>query len=198
MPTSESDHMDGRSTRWIAHRTARRAELLETARHVLGETGPVVAMDELAAAMGTSKSILYRYFEDRDGLREALAAAVVCDLGAAPEPGGDPLTASIHRFLRTVAAEPDVYLFVSGSPGATDPEGAAGVSDGIYEAAVLRALGEPFVGLPAVQRSAAIGSLRGATTRWLAAGTARDEAEIEAVAGDVATWLREGVLSQAS
>ncbi len=34
-------------------------------------------MDEIAAASGTSKSIIYRYFDDKTGLQVALGSAVV-------------------------------------------------------------------------------------------------------------------------
>ncbi|MEK8226153.1 TetR family transcriptional regulator [Oerskovia sp. M15] len=34
-------------------------------------------MDEIAAASGTSKSIIYRYFEDKTGLQIAIGASVV-------------------------------------------------------------------------------------------------------------------------
>lgn len=68
---------DGRSTRWDDHRAIRRAELVHAARKAVHKGGPGVSMDEIAAASGTSKSIIYRYFEDKTGLQIAIGASVV-------------------------------------------------------------------------------------------------------------------------
>ena len=71
--------VDGRSTRWDDHRAIRRAELVHAARKAVHKGGPGVSMDEIAAASGTSKSIIYRYFEDKTGLQIAIGASVVGD-----------------------------------------------------------------------------------------------------------------------
>ena len=107
-----TERVDGRSTRWVAHREKRRALLLARARDVLSSSGHEVAMDELASAMGTSKSILYRYFDDRGGLREALAQEVRQELTtrlvaedlSGWGPDGDALRRIVEIYLRTVDA----------------------------------------------------------------------------------------------
>ncbi|MFC3184866.1 helix-turn-helix domain-containing protein [Pseudoglutamicibacter albus] len=64
---------DGRATRWEDHRRQRREELLIAARRAIHHGGPQLSMDEIAAAAQTSKSVYYRYFGDKDGLRAAIS-----------------------------------------------------------------------------------------------------------------------------
>jgi len=67
---------DGRSTRWEDHRTARRAELVEATLRAIRQHGASVGMDEIAAQAGTSKTVIYRHFEDKAGLYLAVAERV--------------------------------------------------------------------------------------------------------------------------
>ncbi|MCO1581154.1 TetR/AcrR family transcriptional regulator [Crossiella sp. SN42] len=50
---------------------ARRAELVETAIKVITTHGAGISMDQLAAAAGVSKPLLYHYFYDKAGLLKA-------------------------------------------------------------------------------------------------------------------------------
>lgn len=192
-----TERVDGRSTRWIAHREKRRALLLDKAREVLAATGHEVAMDELASAMGTSKSILYRYFDDRGGLREALAqevreeltATLVAEDQAGWGPGGDALTRIIEVFLTTVNAMPELFLFVDVGTG-PDTQAAP------FENTALEALGQEYESLPPVHRAALIGVLHGVALRWLYSTTERSEQDIAELAAQVAGWLRNGPLAR--
>ena len=68
--------LDGRSARWAQHREQRRAELLDVARHLIHDRGPDVTMEDIAAASGTSKSIVYRYFSDKAQLQQELGRSI--------------------------------------------------------------------------------------------------------------------------
>ncbi|MGO1287960.1 MAG: TetR/AcrR family transcriptional regulator, partial [Cellulosimicrobium funkei] len=111
--------VDGRSTRWDEHRAARRAELIRAASKAVHRGGPGVSMDEIAAASGTSKSIIYRYFDDKTGLQVALGSAVVGQmhdaLTQAAEAAETPkraLRAMVGVYLEMIESSPNVYYFV--------------------------------------------------------------------------------------
>lgn len=153
-------------------------------------------MDELASAMGTSKSILYRYFEDRNGIREALAEVVTAELWAAIRDSdagasGDSqalLEDALEIYLAAVAAEPEVYQFISAGVGCEPHKFEAAIPPNLvrdaeegddqalvdavlssmpYECVALASLGDSFIDLPVLRRAAAVGALRCSTMRWV-------------------------------
>jgi AcrR family transcriptional regulator len=65
---------DGRSTRWSAHREARRAELVEAAVAAIDTLGPQASIEDIAGTAGVSKPVLYRYFSDKADLLAAVGA----------------------------------------------------------------------------------------------------------------------------
>ncbi|GAA1489023.1 TetR/AcrR family transcriptional regulator [Brachybacterium sacelli] len=119
--------VDGRSARWARHREQRRAELLDIARHLIHESGPDVTMEDIAAASGTSKSIVYRYFEDKATLQQALGRSILTSMhaklleemralestvGREPEPD-ERIHAMIRAYVETAQRSPGVYRFVT-------------------------------------------------------------------------------------
>ncbi|WP_282948421.1 TetR/AcrR family transcriptional regulator [Cellulomonas endometrii] len=194
---------DGRSTRWEDHREARRAELVRVARRVVHHEGPDVSMDDIAAAAGTSKSIVYRYFTDKDGLQLAVAAAVVTDIRDALDAAAtgastprDALRGMVDTYLSMIESSPHVYAFVTrgGSVGH--------FLDSVTELVAVpfvRALGVEGDGTPEgpdadwarLWAAGAVGFVRGAGERWLAARDQPD-ADREDVATRVAAWLWAG------
>ena len=118
--SSPAEPVDGRSTRWDNHREARRRELTHAARRTVHRRGPDVSMDDIAADLGTSKSILYRYFTDKVGLQnavgEAVVAAITANLRAAVENAPTPRAAlhgMIDAYLAMIEHSPSVYYFVT-------------------------------------------------------------------------------------
>lgn len=166
--------VDGRSTRWDDHRTARRAELVHAARKAVHRLGPAVSMDEIAAAAGTSKSIVYRYFDDKAGLRLAVAETVVAQMHDALKEAADAasspesaLRQMVRVYLEMIESSPNVYWFVTRTAlGGNEPAapaestgrgarraaeqaldaavGSSGTPLGAYLDSVIELVAEPF------------------------------------------------------
>ena len=112
--------VDGRSTRWADHREARRADFVRIARRTVHHQGPDVSMEEIAAAAGTSKSIVYRYFSDKTGLQIAVAELVVGQIRDALEAvlqhvstPREATSAMVAVYLEMIESSPHVYAFVT-------------------------------------------------------------------------------------
>src|SRR5436190_16000432 len=126
---------DGRSTRWSAHREARRAELVEAAVTAIDKLGPQASVEDIAGAAGVSKPVLYRYFSDKADLlaavgaygaelvMAAMAPALVAD-GALRE----RVDLACDAYLALLEEHPNVFLLLvrqraggAGDSGASDP-----------------------------------------------------------------------------
>jgi AcrR family transcriptional regulator len=76
-PAAPPPATDGRRRRWAAHRTQRRLVLVEAGVRAIDRFGPGANAEQIAAEAGVSRTVLYRYFRDRDDLRQAIAEHVV-------------------------------------------------------------------------------------------------------------------------
>ncbi len=85
---------DGRRLRWAKHRADRRAAFVAAGAAAIDEHGPDASAEQIAAAAGVSRTVLYRYFRDREDLRQAIADHVV--------------TAVIDSVTPHIALSPDV------------------------------------------------------------------------------------------
>lgn len=173
---------DGRSTRWEAHRRARRAELVDAALIAIRRHGPAVGMDEVAEVAGTSKTALYRHFSDKSQLYLAVCTRVAETLLSQlrevlrPGVGGRAaLRAGIDAYLQLIESDPQVYQFVVHHPALDrpvddDPFGGLVQLIGDRVAAVLeprlRQAGlDPAVALP--WGYGLVGLVRAAADPWL-------------------------------
>lgn len=222
--TEAGQAVDGRSTRWDEHRAARRAELIRAASKAVHRGGPGVSMDEIAAASGTSKSIVYRYFDDKTGLQVALGAAVVGQMHdaltqaaeAAETPRG-ALRAMVGVYLEMIESSPNVYYFVTRTGAVAGTEDTAGQALGAgaggtqaplaaFLDSVIQLVAEPFARLAdvppadaAAWAAGAVGFVRGAGEWWLGHRDAPGTPDREQLTERVASWLWSGpvgVLSQ--
>ncbi|MFC0506347.1 TetR family transcriptional regulator [Micromonospora costi] len=146
---------DRRRARWADHREQRRQELVAAAVRALLRHGPRVDMDQVAAAAGVSKPVLYRYFADKSALwlavSELIAARVVDTIAPAVEQvreERDLVRATIDAYLGLIESEPALFRFLmhqSRDPGVhqviagTGRQVAAGLARVIGDR--LRALG---------------------------------------------------------
>jgi AcrR family transcriptional regulator len=195
MPLPDTTPRDRRSTRWDAHRTARRAELVEAALAAIRERGAGAGMDDVAASAGTSKTVVYRHFTDRADLHAAVCArvadSIVTHVRAAVDAAAGSrqmATAAIGEYLRLVEADPEVYRFVVHRPlldrdlvrGGADPVGdlisRIGAEAAVVIAAHLAAHGRDATAA-APWGHGLVGLVHAATDNWLARpeGMTRDE-----------------------
>ena len=123
---------DGRRSRWTEHRRARREELVGAAVEAVRRTGPDFAVDDVARSAGVSKTVIYRYFSDKDELVDAvlerISGSVLLPrlLGEIAADHGDDragLRTVIAGFVSLVEDEPELYRFAyahSGRSGRAD------------------------------------------------------------------------------
>jgi AcrR family transcriptional regulator len=123
-PTSKTD---GRKRRWHQHKVERRNELVDGTIVAIRRQGRFLSMDDIAAEIGVSKTVLYRYFVDKNDLTTAvmmrftqttlipnMAAALTSNLD------GLDLTREVIRvYVETVANEPEPYRFVMANSSAS-------------------------------------------------------------------------------
>jgi len=121
---------DGRKRRWHQHKVERRTELVDGAldaiRRLGSDTSRDVSMDEIAAEIGVSKTVLYRYFVDKNDLTTAVMmrftqTTLIPNMAAALSSNldGVDLTREVIRvYVETVASEPEPYRFVMANSSA--------------------------------------------------------------------------------
>ena len=119
--------IDGRKRRWHRHKVERRNELVDGTLEAIRTRGRDVSMDEIAAEIGVSKTVLYRYFVDKNDLTTAVMmrfaqTTLIPNMAAALQTNSDgfELTREIIRvYVETVAAEPEIYPFVFANSSAS-------------------------------------------------------------------------------
>ncbi|BBY44440.1 TetR/AcrR family transcriptional regulator [Mycolicibacterium celeriflavum] len=124
---------DGRKRRWHQHKVERRNELVDGTLEAIRRRGSNVSMDEIAAEIGVSKTVLYRYFVDKNDLTTAVMmrfaqTTLIPNMAAALSSNldGFALTREIIRvYVETVAAEPEPYRFVMANNSASKNQAVA-------------------------------------------------------------------------
>jgi AcrR family transcriptional regulator len=111
---------DGRKRRWHQHKVERRNELIDGTIDAIRRRGQYVSMDEIAGEIGVSKTVLYRYFVDKNDLTTAVMMrfaqiTLIPNMAEALSTNldGFDLTREVIRvYVATVASEPEPYRFV--------------------------------------------------------------------------------------
>jgi AcrR family transcriptional regulator len=119
--------MDGRKRRWHQHKVERRNELVDGTIEAIRRLGRFLSMDEIAAEIGVSKTVLYRYFVDKNDLTTAVMmrftqTTLIPNMAAALSSNldGIDLTREVIRvYVETVANEPEPYRFVMANSSAS-------------------------------------------------------------------------------
>jgi len=117
---------DGRRSRWTEHRRARREDLVEAAVEAVRVAGPDFSVDDVARSAGVSKTVIYRYFSDKDELvdtvLERISGVVLLPrlLGEINRDHPDDRTALravITAFVALIEDEPELYRFAYAQAG---------------------------------------------------------------------------------
>jgi AcrR family transcriptional regulator len=191
------DGRDGRDARWEGHRETRRSELVDATVRAIRRHGPGVGMDDIAAEAGTSKTVVYRHFDDRAGLYRAVVAriesrvvgSVAGALSGGPADSGtdlQPLIAStVEAYLALVESDPDLYRFVIARPLVDRPlpddpvEGTVSHVTQMLAGVLESALSTPEHAW--VLATALVGSVQAVADDWLASPDRAPRAELVAM-----------------
>ncbi len=106
-------------------REARRLEFVEAAIEVIRAEGPGASMDQVAAKIGITKPVVYRYFGDRNGMYRAVAERYCGELrnkfrGAMSTTTDlrSVVVVTVDAYLELVERDPEVHRFlVQPQPG---------------------------------------------------------------------------------
>jgi AcrR family transcriptional regulator len=188
------DGRDGRDLRWERHREERRRELVDATIRAIRRHGAGVGMDDIAAEAGTSKTVVYRHFDDRAGLYRAVVAriesrvvgSVAEALTAGPAPTGPDLrrviTSVVEGYLALVESDPELYRFVVTRPLVDRPlpdDPVGGTVSHVTD--LLCGALEPALPDPARARliaTALVGSVQAVADEWLASADRPPRAQI--------------------
>jgi len=201
---------DRRDSRWDDHRRERREQLVQATLEAIGRHGAGVGMEEIAAAAGTSKTVVYRHFSDRSELYVAVCNRVAAQLlpklrstieGGTGQPR-DMVAAAIDTYLAFIEADPELYRFVVHSHAldrpASDPidnlsdlvgqQVAAAISVTLHQAGRDPAAAAPW-------GHGVVGLVRSAADWWLRAERPMLRSELAAHLTDLAWAGLSGVVS---
>jgi len=125
-PAPAPVQQDGRRSRWTEHRRARREDLVGAAVEAVRLTGPDFAVDDVARSAGVSKTVIYRYFSDKDELVDAvlerisstvLLPRLLGEITAQHRDDRAALRAVIAAFVSLIEDEPELYRFAYAQTG---------------------------------------------------------------------------------
>ncbi|WP_308125432.1 TetR/AcrR family transcriptional regulator [Rhodococcoides corynebacterioides] len=110
---------DGRKRRWREHKIARREELVDGTLAAIRARGRSIGMDEIASEIGISKTVLYRYFTDKNDLAnatleryvETTLAPRIYEAIAVDVDEYNLTRRVVTAYVETVADDPEVYLY---------------------------------------------------------------------------------------
>ncbi|SDF84400.1 transcriptional regulator, TetR family [Blastococcus aurantiacus] len=117
---------DGRRARWTEHRRARREDLVTAAVEAVRLAGPEFAVEDVARSAGVSKTVIYRYFSDKDELVDAVLGRIsevillprlLGELAADRRDDREQLHAVIAAFVSLIEDEPALYRFAYAHAG---------------------------------------------------------------------------------
>jgi AcrR family transcriptional regulator len=118
-----TEHPDGRRLRWTQHRADRRAAFVAAGAEAVDRFGPQASAEQIAEVAGVSRTVLYRYFRDREDLRQAIAdhvadlvvQSVLPNLQLSPQSTPrQVIEAVISVIIGWLDEHPNLYFFLRG------------------------------------------------------------------------------------
>ncbi len=112
---------DGRRLRWAEHRAQRRTAFVSAGVAAVDEFGPATSAEQIAEAASVSRTVLYRYFRDKDDLRQAIADDIVGQVIASVMPHlvldaestpRDVITSTTSTIIGWFDDHPNFYAFL--------------------------------------------------------------------------------------
>lgn len=112
---------DGRRLRWVDHRAQRRHAFVLAGAAAIDKYGAAASAEQIADEAGVSRTVLYRYFRDKDDLRHAIADHVVAAVvdSVLPKlaigPGTTPrqvITSTVDVIIGWFDEHPNLYYFL--------------------------------------------------------------------------------------
>ncbi|GGF52373.1 TetR family transcriptional regulator [Marmoricola endophyticus] len=202
MSDSAAIPTDGRAARWAGQRERRRAEFVDAVLVLVDDEGPDVTPAQVTERLGISRTKLYRYFDDAEDLRGAVAARVEAMLTAELAPvfdlSGSPrqmIEGVVGAHVAWLTAHGNLYRYLAG-------QAPAGIAD--LQRAIGRHLADfmrTWLDALEVSSRAAdplahgiVGLVEAATARWL---EAPGELDHEELTEDLSAWiwvLADGIL----
>lgn len=112
--------VDARSERWREHRKKVRAEIVDAAFRAIDIHGPEVSVREIAEEAGTAKPKIYRHFNDKNDLfqaigerlRDMLWAAIFPAVDFGNDAASDVISTSVAQYVNLVDEHPNVLRFL--------------------------------------------------------------------------------------
>lgn len=120
-PSGPGSPTDGRRLRWTEHRAQRRAAFVAAGAEAVDRFGPGASAEQIAEVAGVSRTVLYRYFKDREDLRQAIADHVVKAVLESVQPTlklsprstpREIITAAVGEIAGWLDEHPNLYHFL--------------------------------------------------------------------------------------
>lgn len=177
-----TEKVDGRKRRWQEHKIARRVQLVDGTISAVRKHGPNIGMEEIAADIGFSKTVMYRYFVDKADLvsatMERYVQTVLAPRVYAAVAGNhseyEMTRGAIAAYVETVDSEPELYGYIMNGRGGGVGNSAVAESERMIADMVVLVLNDRLreMGLPTVGAQpwayAAVGAVQLATDWWIA------------------------------
>ena len=120
--------VDARSERWREHRKKVRGEIVDAAFRAIDRLGPELSVREIAEEAGTAKPKIYRHFQDKsdlfqaigERLRDMLWAAIFPSINLKTDSAREVIRRSVEEYVSLVDQHPNVLrVFIQGRSAAT-------------------------------------------------------------------------------